>query len=850
VQAADAAVAADAVAGKLWRAHAALLGRADSAAAVGWARALADQAIVDADGGLLRQSSALIVALHAQGQGMDKALEEVTALHQAVLDAHGDAGTGVTSVTVAEVAIRAGRLQAAQEASALARVALDGHASLSHVAWLEGWVAYLLGESEALETARDAASGGHQEALDAFVSLSEGLPPTELGSQITVALSDWELALFHTEFAQLEAGFAAQNLRAAISAADKSGARDLQVYTRLAAESASRMSGAMDAAALRAGVRGLFQDEVPANLEAELLVRAILDGETQELPAGGEGVLGVWAALTTGTAPPEGGEDVWYSGLSSWAQGRSTMKETPADATAAFQSALGAIPAHRQGSLRIGTVLDGSQGIGLGPELVALEGVEKDETLELGLLVHELAHRYDEVQSGVLLGRDMTLGVAIEQRQSLRSAVARARVEVLQFMLGGPFPDGIMGELAQAEAVAAEELPFKRVTPTDGMSLSDLRNKLENVCLVSYVEVNGRVSGLAISPSTGILLDIGSAAEVNGLMSQYRTFLEGSAEIESMGKNPIGNNLRVRMVDPLANALTGFGNYLFLSGDALSAASLITFPEQAASLRYLADIRTMSHGTSLRSVFIPFESEEAYEPEFLGLGNPIDPPPPSEEPEEAETEGEEASEASAAEPSKAKGGKAKVGKAKAKAKAEAEPEIQEVSEEDIPVDMAIVARHFTPPFLRYQIGEEATEEGYLEHALTARYLYISTLSASADGGFQLVGDELTLSEVRANPMMAEVVFINAPAPHALQMNRVRAFLDAGATAVVVVNWEIPDNIVNKLVDAFHQAAVQGRELPLALADARASMLKDRRDRDEDFTDNPALWGALTLHGSW
>lgn len=834
---AEAAFASDKVAGSLWRAQAALLGRADPSEAAVLVRTMAEQAIEDADGGTLRKVLSLLVDLRVQGEGVDKALEEVTALHQAVLEAYGDTGTGVTSIFVAELAVRSGRLQRAQEAVALARVALEGDASLSDVVWLEGWVAYQLGEREALQIARDGASGGHQQALDAFVSMSEGLPPAEIGPQVAEVLSDWELALFHTEFAQLSGPFAERNLRAAIAAADRSGAMSLRVYTRLAAESAARTNGIMDAAAIRSDVRDLFSGEIPENLQFELSVRALLDGEAQELPAA-DGILGVWSALSAGKAPPDAGEDIWYAGLSDWASGRAQMTEEPAAAAGALQSALGALPTHRQGVLRIGTVLDGSQGLNLGRDLALLEGAEEDETVALALAVHELAHRYEEIRLDVVLGRELTRGLPTEQRQALRTATVRARVELRQFMLGGDFPNGVMEELAEAEASAAAFLPFKRSAPTSGMTLTELRTKMDNVCLLSYVEVDGRLSGLAISPSSGMLLDVGSSAELYDLMAQYRSFMEQSAdEISSMGKNVLGNTLRLRLIDPFSRTLTGFGNYLFLSGNQLVAAPLLTFPEQAASLRYLADIRTVSHGASLRGVYVPFESEEAYKPEFLGIGNPKA-PPLTEEPDE-DTAEEEAAEKT--EEDSPPGAEADEG---------AEPESPEFVEEDIPLDMKIVVRHFSEPFFRYQVGEGATRKSYIEHGPTARYLYISNVPATVDGGFRLVDGELTLSEVRANPLMADVVFINASAPHVLQMHRVRAFLDAGAQAVAVVNWLVPEPTLETMVDSFFRGVVQGQKLPLAFADARSKVLKKHQQIDENFTENPALWGAVTLHGSW
>jgi hypothetical protein len=147
-------------------------------------------------------------------------------------------------------------------------------------------------------------------------------------------------------------------------------------------------------------------------------------------------------------------------------------------------------------------------------------------------------------------------------------------------------------------------------------------------------------------------------------------------------------------------------------------------------------------------------------------------------------------------------------------------------------------------FRKDLLGDQAVLAGWAENAPRARYIHFADVEMAGDGGFKLGDGLLTLAMIRTTTLVAELVVINAEAPVHVQHARVRAFFDAGAKAVMVESWDIPDERAGRLIDGFFGALNRDRPASRALGEAREALLRDSL-LGEDL-DDPGLWGSMML----
>ncbi len=74
----------------------------------------------------------------------------------------------------------------------------------------------------------------------------------------------------------------------------------------------------------------------------------------------------------------------------------------------------------------------------------------------------------------------------------------------------------------------------------------------------------------------------------------------------------------------------------------------------------------------------------------------------------------------------------------------------------------------------------------------------------------------------------------------------RALLEAGAEAVLVSMWNVPDKETQELMTLFYQKWLAGRDKHEALREAQLEMRS--RVKARYGGDRPALWGAFVLLG--
>jgi hypothetical protein len=773
--------------------------------AIGWASEAATSAVEDGDGAGLSSAMSAIVSLHQATLQPAEGLESLAALHQSVIEAYGGEAGSLSGVVLAQSQLINGMPVEAHQTASEARALLTERPEAASAAWVEGWAAYQLGRVDAISTAAESSEGAQKQALEALAAQSSGAAAGLEHPFPTAGLSDRDQAMVSVEAARTDAVAGIEHLRRAVDAADETGDAALKVYTRLAYEAAARAAGRSDAASMRVELLKLFP-EPPAGLAAEVAVRDALDGGSAAI-SGDVELIQVWSALANGTPAPTGLTGEGTAALSTWATGRA------GGGASAYNEALASIPVHRQGALSLYTVLDGSQGTGFHADLAKIGNELTD--LDVALSCHELGHRVNAVQDDVSLGRDLTRGVPEKEREALLAAVALARAEMLSFHLGAAWPEEALASVAASESAAAASSPaFERLMPLAGTSIADLRENQPGTSFLSYVDVNGSIHGLVVTPDGGAQRMVGNTDRIFDLAIQHYDALAASATVDGFANHIPGNQLRLALIDSFAQELTGFGRYQIVAPTELLAFSFTTFPEQASGLRWLADIRTIAQVPSLKTLAQPKIPVELYVPDFLGVGTPVEPAP--------EPSGEE-------------------GELPVEVENPDKPKLK------VPTDLGLASRHFGSDFRVMLLGEDATAERYIESSATARYIYIADVDSTTDGGFQIVGGEMNLSEIRTHPIPAKVVFISAPAPSVMQVHRARAFLDAGAEAVVVVNWDIPESSMRRFVDGFFEALNRDRPPARALGDARSSLLRDALMGEE--ARDPALWGSIVLYGA-
>jgi CHAT domain-containing protein/tetratricopeptide (TPR) repeat protein len=152
---------------------------------------------------------------------------------------------------------------------------------------------------------------------------------------------------------------------------------------------------------------------------------------------------------------------------------------------------------------------------------------------------------------------------------------------------------------------------------------------------------------------------------------------------------------------------------------------------------------------------------------------------------------------------------------------------------------------------------------YLEHAPRARHLLVAThgthVAHSRSGHLELTAAEghatrLTASEIAHNPLRAELVTLAAcetARGEAMlsdeRLDLTRAFLIAGADAVLATRWKVPeDESTRQFLLDFYQALRQGGPGGKGLRKDEA--LTEARRRARERKDDAQLWAAWVLVG--
>jgi hypothetical protein len=728
----------------------------------------------------------------------DTAIQRAMAVHDSIAAdaAEGHELVARANLHVARAALIAGLPADAHAAAAAARPVLTkvgDRAAAAEAAWFEGVAAYRIADAAGVKAAALAANGPRQRVLQALERLSSGDVAGAVAAMPDQGLDDADAAIAYMALGTADRERALSWLEKASTAAAATGDRALLLEANLALEGVARGAGLSRAAGVREQLRQLTPEgKAGGALRAEVTARALLDhhkggslGNSSDTA-----LVGVWSALVKHSPPPAVGGDPLAAGVHAWAEARAKAAEgKPGDGYAA---ALALLPLHRQGPLSLGTVLDGSQGIPVESDLAMLEDMPGDGALTAALAAHEMGHRLDALGSDLAQARDLTAGLEDAARRSLLERAARARASMRLHMLGAvPYPSKDIKSFVEAEAAAASNRAFRRLLPTPGTTVAEFRADNRGSALLSYRVAGGKVHGLVITPDGGELRNLGSSRQILELADQHHQTLVAASISGEKTDHRAGDRLRYLLIDPFAKSLSGVGRYLIVAPESLLKFSFATFPEQSSGLRWLADIRNMTAAPSLRALTpMDLDEELSFAPNYLGIASPA---------------------AGAL----------------------------------VPRDMRSAARQFGE-FQVVVSGEASTKAAFQEHGARARFIHISQVEPAPDGGFVLADGALSLAEIRATAMLAEIVIITSEADGDVQQHRARAFMDAGVERVIFTSWPLGEVALDRLVDAFFTEMGRERPAPRAMSDARMSLSRSGISGEE--MDDPGLWGAVTMFG--
>ena len=151
----------------------------------------------------------------------------------------------------------------------------------------------------------------------------------------------------------------------------------------------------------------------------------------------------------------------------------------------------------------------------------------------------------------------------------------------------------------------------------------------------------------------------------------------------------------------------------------------------------------------------------------------------------------------------------------------------------------------TFPNARVVVGETASVESWRAEAGTARFIHIGNLPSSPDGaGFKLAnGTSLTLAEIAATRIHAEVVFVGAPSPD-VAYSRIAALQHAGAVNLVGSAWTNTREVQEAFLASFWDT-VSGRvATSRAISEARAHAVGVK----DVSTTPPPGWASFFMMG--
>lgn len=667
-----------------------------------------------AGAGSLLEAVLPMAAAHFRAEDVAKLAAE---LRKAATDAGNAEGAGVIAVTEAFAALRAGLPLQARDA-AVAAAATSG--AKSRGGWALAMSGLALGDADL--AAQGAAAAGDPwaaPAKDAVAVLhgedpplpSAGLPADEASLQ-----------------ALLAAGFL-DAPAPVLAVAAQSPAADLRTW---AWSWGDRTSFPADAGA-------------KPSAQAESHARGLLLGTATGpfLDTSHPGAAH-WNAAMNGEPGTPG-----TAGLAAWPRARAAVLAGDATTAAREYGTLGlAVPAWRSGPWEPILVLDGPA-----PEMLLEDSARVTrmaDALPVAAAIHGWSHRrQSQAQAWTRGVQPFAATATAEQRAATWAAAARLRALETGWLAGAwPYPADAAAALSEAEKAAG-------LAVHQPPSINGIRQVLESAAVLSFRPVGREWEGLYITPTGGELFSI--AAPTVGLAESWtRSVLQGDASVGS------GDRLRAALLDQHHDVLLGFGRYLVVGPAPLGTLSFVGLPEQADGLRFMGEIRNVSHFPDVDVLAAePVKPAEEYTGTLIAL---------------------------------------------CAAPAEAEA----------------IRRIF--PAATVLEGRDATVAAYKDKVPGTRFVHVGDFPAAPGGGWRLADGVLSLADVAGTRTQARTGYFGGSSDPGTAILRIAAARRAGVSDLLVGHaWQDPA-IHDKLVSGYWEGVNRRYSASRAFADARTTAL--------------------------
>jgi hypothetical protein len=548
------------------------------------------------------------------------------------------------------------------------------------------------------------------------------------------------------------------------------------------------------------------------NLQKELAVRKSLytKGSSLSISASEEDsdVLKAWSAVSSSTnSDLEKASNRSIKAIMQWAKVKTALsKNKPLDPMmdVLWQSS----PLHRIGILSTNTVLDFSRGANFAAVFRSLIGQNNDAMASASVGLLEMARTTQYNQRAAFNGQTALAGIPKDKAQMLLGATQAYRAGISEFWMGGSYPVDLSLALNSAES-AILDLPLdSKLYPSTVIAGNSVREQFKTITsVVSIFPNQGEYLAGVISPSVSGAVSLGSVASIESLYGKHTAEL-----LKGVGKDKInhfpGNNLREALLSPLGDLLSGVAKYLFIVPQNLSHFAFATLPEQKDGLRYLADKRKITLASSLDATWAANQLYADYELDMLAFGR-------STEEEIWDSSVTDADSSSL------------------------------LATQDFSPEIGMAKVHFSEAS-KVLMRKEATVDAFKKHAPKSRYIYMSEIPSTVDGGFQMADGEISLEDISGLSLEAMIVFLSPSKNPDHQTARVEALMQSGVQAVIVQSWAIPSNDLRLLLENFFVGLKRNDPMMEAMSKSRSKYIQDQSKKN--YTNNASVWGAFVVYG--
>ena len=777
------------------------------------ANRLAEAASKAEELGLSERSCALaaeaVDAWLAEGRS-DEAESFALEHQQARYDAVDDIGAAQASIAVARAGLAEGHAALALEHAVTAQATLSDNDDAwlaSQAAWQAGLAAYALGLDVELQSAIEAAPEMNRDALsgmrhvltgnmdEAYVLLQNNEIDGVDGVRIQLAGARAALAA-----GQDPESFTAR----AVELSQGDGVPvAVQIEALLEQDRFARDFGA-STTALDALDRVADQlGEAGGPLAAEVLLRRVFDGQKLSAEADGSltlpSELDAWRMALDPNAPPLEATPDDLAGMHGQARALARAARYE-DAAAAYNVAWSATPSHHRGPWYPASIQTGRAGSDFWTDSDLL--VEQNLPASIALLTaQDWSRSARQIDTAFAIGDDPSVGLSAEERIAYNDAHVALRGQTLRWLAGlTAEPVEARAALAEADAKALETAGFARALPAPLPDYQAIQAELKGMAILSYRFGQNRGDAVVLTADGGRAAAITDVAAIQTAAESLRAgyaAANGGPSAESLQEH--GNNLRVLLVEPFRDELTGTGRYVVLPDGALWSVSFAVLPEQHASKRYLAEIRTMGYAASVGDAWRTERTQPTrYVPTYLGLSKTA--------PDDA------------------------------------------IAEDGvrIPTEVENSGRHFDQELRVVHSGDAASVAAFAESARNARFIHLAGVESAERGSIVFGEETLGLAELRAMDLHARTVVVTGDAHPLIQTRWVQALRAAGCATIITTSWNTPLETRSKFIYTFYESLIQHGQPALALLQARQALREEQNLKG--LGNDPAWWGPYYLHG--